>query len=108
MGYVVNSAIADPVHKEVVTVSRTDPFVTLRGYAVGNQTKGTPVDRVELSFDGGKTWAKANITAREDKAPGQKVFSWVLWELKANVLEHISPEGKVTVTCKCTDSEGTT
>jgi Mo-co oxidoreductase dimerisation domain len=36
MGYVVNSAIADPIHKEIVKVSRSDPYVTIRGYAVGN------------------------------------------------------------------------
>jgi sulfite oxidase len=36
MGYVVNSAIADPIHKETLLLVKEDPFITLRGYAVGN------------------------------------------------------------------------
>lgn len=62
IGYVVNSAIADPIHRETIKVSRSNQNFTIRGYAVGNQLKGTPVDKVELSFDGGKTWTKVNIT----------------------------------------------
>lgn len=109
MGYIVNSAIADPIHKEVVQVSKDDPYITLRGYAVGNQAKGTPVDKVEVSFDSGETWTKANIVSKEDKEPGQKVFSWVLWEYRFNVLDYLNlKDGTVTVTCKCTDVEGTT
>jgi sulfite oxidase len=36
MGYVVNSAIADPIHQESVEVSSSSPYLTLRGFAVGN------------------------------------------------------------------------
>ena len=36
MGYVVNSAIADPIHNETIEVSKDNPFINLRGYAVGN------------------------------------------------------------------------
>jgi sulfite oxidase len=108
IGYVVNSAIADPVHKEVVTVSKENPYVTVRGYAVGNQTKGTPVDRVEVSLDGGKTWNRSTIISKEDKEPGKKVFSWVLWEYTINAIENANSDGRVTVTCKCYDTEGTT
>ena len=43
MGYVVNSAIADPIHLETVMVSKSKPFTVLRGFAVGNQAKGVPV-----------------------------------------------------------------
>jgi len=36
MGYIVNSAIADPIHQEKIEVTKDMPFVTIRGYAVGN------------------------------------------------------------------------
>ena len=112
MGYIVNSAIADPIHQEKIEVSKEMPFVTIRGYAVGNQTKGVPVDRVELSFDSGKTWTKSTITHSENKEPGAKIFSWVLWEHTIDVRNFLDSkdqkEGKVRVTCKCTDIEGTT
>jgi len=80
---------------------------------VGNQTKGTPVDRVELSFDSGKTWILSNIREREMKNPGAKVFSWVLWEHTIDARHFLegtssSNEGTIRVTCKCTDVEGTT
>ena len=85
----MNSAIADPVHRETIKVSKSNPNITLRGYAVGNQLKGTPVDKVEVSFDSGKTWTKANITLREEKDPSKRVFSWVLWEYQINALNYI-------------------
>lgn len=109
MGYIVNSAIGDPINKEVVTIAKDTPFYTIKGYAVGNQANGVPVDRVELTFDGGKTWVKSTIVQKEEKAPGSKVFSWVLWEHKVNLLEHMNPAtNTVTVTCKCYDVEGNT
>ena len=92
MGYIVNSAIADPIHQETIEVSADKPFVTLRGYAVGNQTKGTPVDRVELSFDSGKNWVNSTIREREVKEPGAKVFSWVLWEHTVDVRQYLSDQ----------------
>ncbi len=53
IGYVVNSAIASPAHKQTICVPKDQPYFTLKGYAVGNQAKGTPVEKVELSFDNG-------------------------------------------------------
>ncbi len=112
MGYVVNSAIADPIHQETIEVSKDHPFITIRGYAVGNQMKGVPVDKVEISFDSGRTWTKSTITNREQKGPGAKIFSWVLWEHNIDVREFLNSEekakGTVRVTCKCTDTDGTT
>lgn len=112
MGYVVNSAIADPIHQETIEVPRNQPFITIRGYAVGNQAKGTPVHKVELSFDSGQTWTRTSITQREEKEPGDKVFSWVLWEHTIDVRTFLAQgnqtHGTVRATCKCTDSEGTT
>ena len=71
-----------------------------------------PVDRVELSFDSGKTWTKSTITQSEKKEHGTKVFSWVLWEHTIDVRNFLDSkdqkEGSVRVTCKCTDTEGTT
>lgn len=107
MGYVVNSAIADPLHKATVI----GPSVTLRGYAVGNQLKGVPVAKVEVSLDGGVTWVPATITDKEQgkSYPDQRVFSWVLWELKLeDATRFADNEGRVRATVKCTDAEGTT
>ena len=51
----------------------------------------------------------AEIVEKENKAPGKRVFSWILWELKIIALEVMDPAtGKIRVTAKCTDSEGTT
>ena len=108
MGYIVNSAIADPIHQETITVPRDDPFITLRGYALGNQAKGTAVERVELSFNGGKTWTKSTIIMKEEKNPSLRVYSWVIWEHRINVLDYISKDNVVKVTVKATDTEGTT
>lgn len=107
MGYVVNSAIADPLHKATVI----GPSVTLRGYAVGNQLKGVPVAKVEVSLDGGVTWVPATIKDKEQgkSYPDQRVFSWVLWELRLeDATRFADKEGRVRATVKCTDAEGTT
>jgi hypothetical protein len=108
IGYVVNSGIGDPLHNEVVIVKIDQPFITLRGYAVGNQTKGTPVDKVEVSFNDSNTWHKASIVAKEKKDPSKKVFSWVLWEYTFNTNNYIDVNNQIKVTCKATDTEGTT
>jgi len=52
----------------------------IKGWAIGDGKLGTAIERVEVSFDGEKTWKEAEITHKEKKKG--KVFSWVLWEFK--------------------------
>ena len=56
MGYVINSAIAYPADNSKHLVSKSSPYVELKGWATGNQGKGVPVSKVEISVDGGLTW----------------------------------------------------
>jgi hypothetical protein len=62
---------------------------------VGNQAIGSPVDKVEISLDGGKTWQLAQISAKEQnkKYPEQKIFSWILWEHKIDVRDYLLDQG---------------
>ncbi|HVF89252.1 MAG TPA: sulfite oxidase [Blastocatellia bacterium] len=62
----VKSQIARPVKGEVLHV---EP-VTYKGAAWSG---GAEIDRVELSFDGGRTWREAGLGA--ERAP----FAWRLW-----------------------------
>jgi hypothetical protein len=56
-------------------------MVTIKGIAVGEGGQGGAVTKVEVSFDGGRTFNEAKITQRENKDwKTQKVFSWVHWE----------------------------
>jgi nitrate reductase (NAD(P)H) len=58
----VNSAIAEPDHGEMLTVSKcseSNVFYTIRGYAYGGG--GRRVTRVEVSLDEGAEWSLANM-----------------------------------------------
>jgi len=68
---VLNAAITTPQEGETVAAGPT----RVRGYAITGA--GAPVERVELSVDGGKTWTTANIVERADP------FAWCFWEVTA-------------------------
>ena len=44
--YIINSATTYPAESQNIKLSKTNPRVTLRGWATGNQAKGTPVAKV--------------------------------------------------------------
>jgi sulfite oxidase len=66
---ILNAVITTPQEGETVAAGPT----RIQGYAITGA--GTPVERVELSVDGGKTWTTANIVERADP------YAWCFWEV---------------------------
>ena len=65
---ILNAVITTPQEGETVAAGPT----RIQGYAIAGER--TPLERVELSVDGGKTWAVANIVERAGP------YAWCLWE----------------------------
>jgi sulfite oxidase len=65
----LNAVITTPQEGEIVAAEPT----RIQGYAIAGE--GAPVERVELSVDGGKTWTTANIVERADP------YAWCFWEV---------------------------
>ncbi|MGD9855142.1 MAG: molybdopterin-dependent oxidoreductase [Planctomycetaceae bacterium] len=88
--YPINAAICAPASSSPLKAGR----VTIRGYAQppGN---GARVSRVDVSVDGGTSWAAANITSRN--VP----YCWVLWEATVPVTAATSE-----LIVRATDSAG--
>ena len=63
----LNAAICDPESGATVPAGRT----TVRGYAIAT---GRDIARVDLSADGGMTWAQADL------APPASPWCWTFWE----------------------------
>ncbi|KAG2433977.1 hypothetical protein HYH02_012439 [Chlamydomonas schloesseri] len=76
----VTSAICEPAPGTVL--SAADGEVTLRGYAWSGGGRG--IVRVDVSADGGKTWAPARLLPPPPGAPAQGSYTgawaWSLWE----------------------------
>ncbi len=66
----LNAVITTPQEGETVAAGPT----RIQGYAISGQ--GAPVERVELSVDGAKTWTTANIVERADP------YTWCFWEVR--------------------------
>jgi sulfite oxidase len=65
----LNAAITTPQEGETVAAGPT----RIQGYAITGE--GAPVERVELSVDGAKTWTTATIVERADP------HAWCFWEV---------------------------
>jgi DMSO/TMAO reductase YedYZ molybdopterin-dependent catalytic subunit len=87
------AAIARPGLDEVVPAGK--PY-TVFGAAWAGQSK---VAKVEVSADGGKTWAAAKL----DDEP--KPFCWVFWRYEWKVP---GTKGPVQLVARCTDQKGNT
>lgn len=74
---------------------------------MGDGGSGGRVEKVEVSFDEGKTWHEAQITEREHKDPKKKTFSWVQWRYDLAVSPSKNTE-TVSVMVRCHDSTGHT
>lgn len=57
--------------------------ITVRGYA--HSGGGNGIVRVDVSADGGETWALATITASPRDQERERVWGWYLWEAKVSV-----------------------
>ncbi len=66
---ILNAVITTPQEGDTLAAGPT----RIQGYAITGE--GTPVERVELSVDGGKTWTTANIVERADP------YAWCFWEV---------------------------
>ncbi|KAK6347145.1 hypothetical protein TWF696_007225 [Orbilia brochopaga] len=90
----INSVIAYPESGVEVTDPRVSPL-EIMGYALPQGSKG-PVERVEVSTDGGATWKNAEIPT-----PGSR-WSWVLWRYV-----YTGPlDERTTFLCRATDRGG--
>ncbi|KAG2422511.1 hypothetical protein HXX76_015979 [Chlamydomonas incerta] len=76
----VTSAICEPAPGTVL--SAADGEVTLRGYAWSGGGRG--IVRVDVSADGGRTWAAARLLPPPPGAPAHGAYTgawaWTLWE----------------------------
>lgn len=87
----LNSAICTPRAGEARRAGPT----SVQGYAITG--KEAPIERVELSIDGGATWTLANITAQADR------WAWCFWE----AILHL-PVGTCQLTVRAWDAAGRT
>ncbi|HEX3234021.1 MAG TPA: sulfite oxidase [Gemmatimonadales bacterium] len=87
----LNAVILYPTAGQVVPAGE----VVARGWAMGSE--GRPVTAVELSADGGDTWAHAPISA------GEKAWTWSFWEAALQ----LAP-GCHALAVRATDSGGET
>jgi sulfite oxidase len=65
----LNAVINTPQDGETLAAGPT----RIQGYAIAGEE--TPVERVELTVDGGNTWTTANIVERADP------YAWCFWEV---------------------------
>lgn len=87
----VGAAICSPQDGDALP----DGGVVVRGYAVGQEA--APLDRVELSADGGDTWTRATLLG--DSRP----WAWQLWEARVEL-----PPGDGTIIARAFDAYGRT
>nr|DBA32909.1 TPA: hypothetical protein GDO54_000658 [Pyxicephalus adspersus] len=92
----VQSAITEPKPGQTVTPD-SDGKVTVQGYAWSGD--GREIVRVDVSFDGGKTWHVAELFGEKQKQ-GQS-WAWKLWKLEATLP---TEDKEVTIICKAVDS----
>lgn len=71
----INSVVAVPSDNDTVWLSSSG-VLQVKGYAVPQGADG-PVTQVQVSTDGGKTWADAEL----DKYGRERKWCWVLWEV---------------------------
>lgn len=86
----VNSTIQKPLDMDVLNTGTHE----IRGLAWSGS--GT-ITKVEISLDGGQTWANTNIETNP-----QADYSWIAWSYSWNVTE----KGEYTILSKATDSSG--
>jgi len=73
----INSAIWSPAHCEKVSLQKET--YTMRGYAYNGA--GRPVNRVEVTVNGGRNWRIAEITRFETPHTHGQCYCWVHWHL---------------------------
>jgi DMSO/TMAO reductase YedYZ molybdopterin-dependent catalytic subunit len=87
----VKATIARPVQKEMLPANKS---YRVFGAAWAGEAE---VTRVEVSADGGKTWAVANLAGKPAR------YCWRLWEIGWQTPEQ---PGRYTLVARATDSKG--
>ncbi|MGH2478391.1 MAG: molybdopterin-dependent oxidoreductase [Ktedonobacteraceae bacterium] len=87
----LNSIICTPRAGETRQAGPT----SVQGYAITGA--GTPIERVELSINGGASWAPASVTTRTDR------WAWCFWEVVLDL-----PPGDCQLTVRAWDTGGKT
>lgn len=85
----LNAVICRPV----AGASLVEGPTTIAGYAIGNG--GVPVDSVEVSVDGGKTWIEADLLGRRER------WRWQLWEARLDL-----SRGRHEILARAKDADG--
>lgn len=86
----LNCVITSPANEAVLTSNS----VTIQGYALSS---GKEILKVEVSTDGGTSWAEATITA------GDQPWAWSFWEVRLFLTD-----GAYDLAVRAFDSEGKT
>ncbi|KAM8975373.1 sulfite oxidase, mitochondrial [Pelodytes ibericus] len=92
----IQSAITEPQPGQTVNPDAEGNFM-VKGYAWSGG--GREVIRVDVSFDGGKTWKVAELTGEVQKAGHS--WAWKLWQLSVPVPNDCKD---LTIICKAVDS----
>ena len=74
----INSAIAFPGHKEMVSLAKPGQRYAIKGYAYTGG--GRKIIRVEVSIDGGKTWTLSKLHHPEKPTEYGRYWCWAFWE----------------------------
>jgi sulfite oxidase len=96
------NAAAAPIYEFPVNVAICTPAagadlhgrrVTVGGYALPSGERGTTIEQVELSSDGGRTWKRAKLASEA------RPYTWSLWTAEVD----LAP-GKHELVARATDS----
>eukprot|EP00182_Erythrolobus_australicus_P000417 CAMPEP_0185833810 /NCGR_PEP_ID=MMETSP1353-20130828/3516_1 /TAXON_ID=1077150 /ORGANISM="Erythrolobus australicus, Strain CCMP3124" /LENGTH=888 /DNA_ID=CAMNT_0028532139 /DNA_START=67 /DNA_END=2733 /DNA_ORIENTATION=+ len=109
----IQSAMANPNHDERLDLRSMTPDAeyTIRGYAYSGG--GRKVTRVEVSFDGGKTWELTEVDRPEERFSHTtkygRYYCWVFWSLKIKSLRLLETAmGPGEVMCRAWDESNNT
>ena len=88
----INSAIAYPANGELLPLTTGGGSYTIKGYAYSGG--GRKITRVELTFDGGKTWKLCNVRFPEEEQSHSpkfgKYYCWMFWEYTIDKFEFLA------------------
>jgi sulfite oxidase len=98
----VNSVVGVPASESTVQVGE-DGMVEVKGYALPSGADG-PIVKVDVSTNGGETWAPAEIVKYEQEKGVELKWAWCLWTAKVKL-----EKGKErAIHSRATDASGNT
>jgi sulfite oxidase len=98
----VNSVVGVPASESTVQIGE-DGMVEVKGYALPSGADG-PIVKVDVSTNGGETWAPAEIVKYEQEEGVELKWAWCLWTAKVKL-----EKGKErAIHSRATDASGNT